>query len=119
MKKEIKEKIIDYIKWNFDQLRGDWSDNRWNCREGWEAVDRLREVLGIKVEKPYRHNEDISLEGWLKKIEENQMLITDKNGNSKTMGEMLLPQYNKAIDEGKGKDFKLLSEPEDDNDKSA
>ncbi len=72
MKKEIKEKIIDYINWLFTELRCDWSDNRWACREGWEAISRLKEVLNIKQEKPYRHFEDIPLEEWLKKIEENQ-----------------------------------------------
>ncbi len=72
MKKEIKEKIIDYINWLFTELRCDWSDNRWACREGWEAISRLKEVLNIKQEKPDRHFEDIPLEEWLKKIEENQ-----------------------------------------------
>ena len=41
------------------------------------------------------------------------LLITDKQGNSRTIGEMLLPEYKKSIEEGKGRDFKLLSEPDD------
>lgn len=41
------------------------------------------------------------------------LVITDNKGNSRTIGETLLPQYKKAIDEGKGGDFKLLPEPED------
>lgn len=36
------------------------------------------------------------------------LLVPDKDGNMKTLGEVLLPQYNKAIDEGKGQEFKLL-----------
>jgi len=36
------------------------------------------------------------------------LLITDNQGNSKTIGEVMLPQYKKAIDDGKGGDFKLL-----------
>lgn len=40
------------------------------------------------------------------------LLITDKNGNSRTVGDMILPEFKKAIEEGKGKDFKLLPGPE-------
>lgn len=36
------------------------------------------------------------------------LIITDKDGNSTTMGEMLLPQYKKAIDSGENQEFKLL-----------
>jgi hypothetical protein len=39
------------------------------------------------------------------------LIITDKAGNSRTMGEMLLPEYKKQIDEGKGGDFSLLPAP--------
>jgi len=47
------------------------------------------------------------------------LIITDRAGNSRTMGEMILPQYKKAIEEGKGSDFKLLPEAkkEGENDK--
>lgn len=40
------------------------------------------------------------------------LLVTDKHGNSVTMGQMLLPQYKKSIESGENKDFKLLPEPE-------
>lgn len=36
------------------------------------------------------------------------LIITDKAGNSKTMGELILPQYKKQIEEGGGGEFKLL-----------
>lgn len=39
-----------------------------------------------------------------------ELIITDKQGNSTTMGERLLPEYRKNIDEGKNGDFKLLGE---------
>ena len=39
------------------------------------------------------------------------LLITDKHGNSTTMGEALLPEYKKSIDSGENPDFKLLDEP--------
>lgn len=38
------------------------------------------------------------------------LIITDKQGNSRTMGEALLPQYRDAIDSGENKDFKLLGD---------
>ena len=41
------------------------------------------------------------------------LIITDKTGNSTTMGEMLLPQYRKGIEEGKNQDFKLLESGEE------
>ncbi len=39
------------------------------------------------------------------------LIITDKAGNSRTMGEMLLPEYKKQIDEGRGGNFELLPPP--------
>jgi len=38
------------------------------------------------------------------------LVITDKHGNSTTMGEQLLPQYHKNIESGENKDFKLLGD---------
>lgn len=38
----------------------------------------------------------------------SHLVITDKFGNSKTMGEALLPQYKENIESGENKDFKLL-----------
>ena len=38
------------------------------------------------------------------------LVITDKHGNSRTMGEALLPDYRKAIDSGENPDFKLLGD---------
>ncbi|SRR6266436_888214 len=36
------------------------------------------------------------------------LVITDKNGNSRTMGEALLPQYRESIETGKNQEFKML-----------
>ncbi len=36
------------------------------------------------------------------------LLITDTNGNSTTMGDMLLPKYKEGLESGKNPDFKLL-----------
>ena len=40
------------------------------------------------------------------------LIIKDKNGNSTTLGQALLPQYKDSLESGKQKDFKLLPEPE-------
>ncbi len=37
------------------------------------------------------------------------LVITDNNGNSRTMGEALLPQYRESIENGENKEFKLLA----------
>jgi hypothetical protein len=38
------------------------------------------------------------------------LVITDKAGNSRTMGDALLPEYRKSIDSGDNPDFKLLGD---------
>ncbi len=38
------------------------------------------------------------------------LIITDKQGNSTTIGEALLPQYKNQIESGENKDFKLLGD---------
>ena len=38
------------------------------------------------------------------------LIIMDKNGNSTTMGQALLPQYNDALESGEQKEFKLLDD---------
>lgn len=37
------------------------------------------------------------------------LIIMDKSGNSTTMGQTLLPQYQKSLESGEQKDFKLLN----------
>lgn len=44
------------------------------------------------------------------------LIIMDKNGNSSTMGQQLLPQYRKQLESGEQKDFKLLDEGKKNND---
>jgi len=41
------------------------------------------------------------------------LVIMDKNGTSRTMGDALLPEYRRSIEEGKGGDFKLLTDGND------
>lgn len=40
----------------------------------------------------------------------SHLVITDKFGNSRTMGEALLPQYRENLESGENKDFKLLGD---------
>lgn len=69
MEKEKKIKIlVDYINRLFAKLRGDWSDNRWACREGWEAVSRLKVELGEQIDKPYQHNEGETEDAYYERI---------------------------------------------------
>ncbi len=46
------------------------------------------------------------------------LVITDKNGNSTTLGEMLLPQYRQGIESGQNPEFRLLDEPKKDSNES-
>ena len=41
------------------------------------------------------------------------LVIMDKNGTSRTMGDALSPEYRRSIEEGKGGDFKLLTDSND------
>ncbi len=42
----------------------------------------------------------------------SHLVITDKFGNSKTLGEAILPQYQKNLESGENRDFKLLDNGE-------
>jgi hypothetical protein len=46
------------------------------------------------------------------------LIVMDKNGNSTTLGQTILPQYKNQIEQGKSKDFKLLPEPKKDEDEN-
>lgn len=46
------------------------------------------------------------------------LVITDKAGNSTTMGEALLPQYRQSVETGEASDFKLLGEQKRPDDES-
>ena len=53
----------------------------------------------------------VAIHGGITEFEKEFMahlVITDKQGNSTTMGEALLPEYQKTIESGENPDFKLL-----------
>jgi len=52
-----KELLLNYISHLFSEIRGDWSDPRRECREGWEAIARLQELLGYSPRPGYRHHQ--------------------------------------------------------------
>ena len=56
--------LLNIVRAMFDSIRGDWSDPRWECREGWEAVAHLREHV---FDEPlgYRHVEGRTLEQFI------------------------------------------------------
>jgi len=61
----------------------------------------------------------VAVQSGLTEFEEEFMahlIITDGKGNSKTIGETMLPQYKKAIEEGKIQGFELLPGPEKEED---
>ena len=37
------------------------------------------------------------------------LIVMDKNGNSTTVGQVMLPQYKKSLESGEQKEFKLLT----------
>jgi len=84
--------------------------------DGDDEVKRTKELNVVhRVLFNHLKAKFIAVQTGLTEFEEEFMahlLITDANGNSSTVGDLMLPQYKKAIESGKGGDFKLLSEPE-------
>jgi len=80
-----------------------------------ENVDKRNQELNIihRILLNHLKAKFVAIQSGLSEFEQEFMahlVITDKNGNSTTMGEAMLPQYRKAIESGKGQDFNLLSE---------
>lgn len=73
-----------------------------------QELNRLHRVLFYHLKAKF-----VSIDSGLTEFMEEFMphlIITDKNGNSTTMGEVLLPQYRDNLENGGGKDFKLLGD---------
>jgi hypothetical protein len=48
------EPTLDRIEELFSEIKGDFTDPRHECREGWNAVACLRVILGVKtLEAPH------------------------------------------------------------------
>jgi len=63
------EKLLMIISNLFSAIRGDWSDPRYECRLGWEAVSHLRGLLEIPEEKPYRYEEGRTADQFIERME--------------------------------------------------
>ena len=73
-----------------------------------QELNRLHRVLFYHLKAKF-----IAIESGLTEFMEEFMphlIVMDKNGNSSTMGQVLLPQYKKNLESGEQKDFKLLDD---------
>ena len=73
-----------------------------------QELNRLHRVLFYHLKAKFT-----AIESGLTEFMEEFMphlVIMDKEGNSTTMGQMLLPQYKKSIESGEQKEFKLLGD---------
>ncbi len=71
-----------------------------------QELNRLHRVLFFHLKAKFT-----AIESGLTEFMEEFMphlVIMDKNGNSTTMGQMLLPQYKNNLESGEQKEFKLL-----------
>lgn len=76
--------------------------------------DKKKKELNIVHRVLFNHLKAkfVSIQSGLTEFEAEFMahlVVIDNNGNSRTMGEMILPEYKKRVDDGKGGDFKLLN----------
>ena len=72
-----------------------------------QELNRLHRVLFYHLKAKF-----VAIESGLTEFMEEFMphlIVMDKQGNSTTMGSVLLPQYKKNLESGEQKDFKLLN----------
>lgn len=72
-----------------------------------QQLNRLHRVLFYHLKAKF-----VAIESGLTEFMEEFMphlVIMDKNGNSTTMGQALLPQYTQSLESGEQKEFKLLN----------
>lgn len=72
-----------------------------------QELNRLHRVLFYHLKAKF-----VSIESGLTEFMEEFMphlIVMDKQGNSTTMGTILIPQYKKNLESGEQKDFKLLN----------
>ena len=78
-----------------------------NQKKREQELNRLHRVLFYHLKAKF-----VAIESGLTEFMEEFMphlIVMDKNGNSTTMGTVLLPQYKKNLESGEQKDFKLLN----------
>ena len=78
-----------------------------NQKKREQELNRLHRVLFYHIKAKF-----VAIESGLTEFMEEFMphlIVMDKNGNSTTMGTVLIPQYKKNLESGEQKDFKLLN----------
>ena len=78
-----------------------------NDKKREQELNRLHRVLFYHLKAKF-----IAIESGLTEFMEEFMphlVVMDKQGNSTTMGQALLPQYKESIESGEQKEFKLLT----------
>lgn len=78
-----------------------------NDKKREQELNRLHRVLFYHLKAKF-----VSIESGLTEFMEEFMphlIVMDKQGNSTTMGTILIPQYKKNLESGEQKDFKLLN----------
>lgn len=78
-----------------------------NQKKREQELNRLHRVLFYHLKAKF-----VAIESGLTEFMEEFMphlIVMDKNGNSTTIGTVLLPQYKKNLESGEQKDFKLLN----------
>jgi len=64
MDREKIEKLLGIVSGLATDIRNDWSDPRWECREIWEGVSHLREQL-LGADPTYRHVKDRTVDKYI------------------------------------------------------
>lgn len=78
-----------------------------NQKKREQELNRLHRVLFYHLKAKF-----VAIESGLTEFMEEFMphlIVMDKNGNSTTMGTVLIPQYKKNLESGEQEDFKLLN----------
>lgn len=78
-----------------------------------EESRRLKEINAVhRILLHHLKAKFVAIASGLTEFEQEFMahlIVNDKNGNSSTMGDLLLPQYKKGLDSGQSPEFKLLN----------
>ena len=73
-----------------------------------QELNRMHRVLFYHLKSKF-----VAIDSGLTEFMEEFMphlIIMDKKGNSSTMGQVLLPQYQKSVESGEQKEFRLLGD---------
>src|SRR3990167_8599313 len=66
--------------------------------------------LAIRIVVPFQHKGELDSKNREKELNQMHLIVADNKGNSTTLGQIMLPQYKKNLEEGRGGEFKLLGD---------